>query len=55
MLAPSELEANPQLWLQTVSQFKVRDAFLSYAVVEQCMKGLTSQIMQLKVRKHICF
>nr|CAB3238033.1 disco-interacting protein 2 homolog C [Phallusia mammillata] len=50
MLPPLELEANPQLWLQTVSQFKVRDAFLSYAVVEQCMKGLTQQIMNLKER-----
>nr|XP_018668928.1 disco-interacting protein 2 homolog C isoform X1 [Ciona intestinalis] len=50
LIAPAELETNPQLWLQTLSQFKVRDAFISYGVVEFCTKGLAAHIPTLKSR-----
>jgi len=49
LLAPAELESNPHLWLQIVHQVKVRDVFLSYSVLELCMKGVGSQVMQLRV------
>uniref|UniRef100_H2ZBW5 DMAP1-binding domain-containing protein n=1 Tax=Ciona savignyi TaxID=51511 RepID=H2ZBW5_CIOSA len=50
ILIPYELETNPQIWLQTLSQFKVRDAFISYGVVEFCTKGLAALIPTLKNR-----
>jgi hypothetical protein len=30
LIPPSEVEANPALWLTAVSQYKVRDTFCSY-------------------------
>uniref|UniRef100_H2ZBW7 AMP-dependent synthetase/ligase domain-containing protein n=1 Tax=Ciona savignyi TaxID=51511 RepID=H2ZBW7_CIOSA len=53
ILIPYELETNPQIWLQTLSQFKVRDAFISYGVVEFCTKGLAALIPTLKVKKYL--
>lgn len=50
LIPPSELEANPALWLLAVSQYKVRDTFCSYSVMELCTKGLGSQTESLKVR-----
>jgi len=44
------VEANPSLWLSAVSQYKVRDTFCSYGVMELCSKGLgqPSAIQALK-------
>uniref|UniRef100_A0A2K5HYT7 DMAP1-binding domain-containing protein n=1 Tax=Colobus angolensis palliatus TaxID=336983 RepID=A0A2K5HYT7_COLAP len=50
LIPPSELEANPALWLLAVSQYKVRDTFCSYSVMELCTKGLGSQTESLKAR-----
>ncbi|CAK8673806.1 unnamed protein product [Clavelina lepadiformis] len=50
LIAPSELELNPQLWLHAVSQYKIRDTFLSYGVVELCTKDIASHIPTLKNR-----
>ena len=48
LVPPSEVEVNPSLWLMAVSQFKVRDTFCSYGVMELCTKGLGNAIPQLK-------
>uniref|UniRef100_G3PZY7 Disco interacting C n=1 Tax=Gasterosteus aculeatus aculeatus TaxID=481459 RepID=G3PZY7_GASAC len=50
LIPPSELEANPALWLSAVSQYKVRDTFCSYSVMELCTKGLGLQTDSLKSR-----
>ena len=42
LIPPSEVESNPSLWLTSVSQYKVRDTFCSYGVMELCSKGLGS-------------
>lgn len=48
-----ELENNLFLWLATVNQYKIRDTFCSYSVMELCTKGLGNQVEVLKVRgKH---
>ncbi|XP_053738211.1 disco-interacting protein 2 homolog C isoform X3 [Synchiropus splendidus] len=49
LIPPSELEVNPSLWLSAVSQYKVRDTFCSYSVMELCTKGLGVQTDSLKV------
>lgn len=49
LIPPSEVEINPSVWLTAVSQYKVRDTFCSYSVMELCTKGLGSSIQQLKV------
>ncbi|XP_072930809.1 disco-interacting protein 2 isoform X2 [Epargyreus clarus] len=48
LIPPSEVEINPALWLSAVSQYKVRDTFCSYGVMELCTKGLGSSVNQLK-------
>ncbi|MEQ2211870.1 DIP2 disco-interacting protein 2 C [Xenoophorus captivus] len=48
LIPPSELEVNPALWLSAVSQYKVRDTFCSYSVMELCTKGLGLQTDSLK-------
>ncbi|XP_033855724.1 disco-interacting protein 2 homolog C isoform X14 [Acipenser ruthenus] len=50
LIPPSELEINPALWLLAVSQYKVRDTFCSYSVMELCTKGLGLQTESLKSR-----
>ncbi|XP_072297869.1 disco-interacting protein 2 homolog C isoform X2 [Eucyclogobius newberryi] len=50
LIPPSELELNPSLWLSAVSQYKVRDTFCSYSVMELCTKGLGLQTDALKSR-----
>ncbi|XP_056148624.1 disco-interacting protein 2 homolog C isoform X2 [Lampris incognitus] len=50
LIPPSELEVNPALWLLSVSQYKVRDTFCSYSVMELCTKGLGLQTDSLKSR-----
>ncbi|KAK8393475.1 hypothetical protein O3P69_006655 [Scylla paramamosain] len=50
LIPPGEVEVNPSLWLSAVSQYKVRDTFCSYGVMELCTKGLGSSIALLKQR-----
>merc|ERR1719295_2034452 len=50
LIPPSEVEANPALWLTAVSQYKVRDTFCSYGVMELCTRGLGGSVQQLKTR-----
>uniref|UniRef100_A0A1B6LJF6 AMP-dependent synthetase/ligase domain-containing protein n=1 Tax=Graphocephala atropunctata TaxID=36148 RepID=A0A1B6LJF6_9HEMI len=50
LIPPSEVEVNPALWLTAVSQYRVRDTFCSYGVMELCTKGLGSSVQQLKSR-----
>lgn len=50
LIPPMELESNLFLWLSTVSQYKIRDTFCSYSVMELCTKGLGNQVEMLKVR-----
>uniref|UniRef100_A0A4W3HGZ0 Disco-interacting protein 2 homolog Bb n=1 Tax=Callorhinchus milii TaxID=7868 RepID=A0A4W3HGZ0_CALMI len=50
LIPPQELETNLSLWLSAVSQYKVRDTFCSYSVMEVCTKGLGIQTEGLKTR-----
>lgn len=50
LIAPYEVEANPSLWLSTLSQYRVRDTFCSYGVIELCTKALSNSITVLKQR-----
>lgn len=50
LIAPYEVEANPSLWLSTLSQYRVRDTFCSYGVIELCTKALSNSIQVLKTR-----
>ena len=42
LMPPSEVEANPSLWLSVVSQNSVRDTFCSYGVMELCSKAFSN-------------
>ncbi|CAH1734151.1 unnamed protein product [Chironomus riparius] len=50
LIAPYEVEANPSLWLSTLSQYRVRDTFCSYGIIELCTKALSNSIQTLKQR-----
>lgn len=50
LVPPAEVEANPALWLASISSNKVRDTFCSYSVLELCTKGLAMSIGALKQR-----
>ncbi|CAB4006128.1 disco-interacting 2-like isoform X1 [Paramuricea clavata] len=50
LVPPGDLEANPALWLTVVSQYKVRDTFCSYPVMDLCTKGLGQHIPTLKAK-----
>ncbi|XP_067302166.1 disco-interacting protein 2 homolog B-A isoform X2 [Pseudorasbora parva] len=50
LIPPSELETSLPLWLSTLSQYKIRDTFCSYSVMELCTKGLGTQTDALKAR-----
>ncbi|XP_017842176.1 disco-interacting protein 2 isoform X2 [Drosophila busckii] len=50
LIAPYEVEANPSLWLSTLSQHRVRDTFCSYGVIELCTKALANSVPTLKQR-----
>uniref|UniRef100_A0A4W6EIA8 Disco interacting B n=1 Tax=Lates calcarifer TaxID=8187 RepID=A0A4W6EIA8_LATCA len=53
LIPPFELESCLSLWLSTLSQYRIRDTFCSYSVMELCTKGLGTQTELLKVRtKH---
>jgi acyl-CoA synthetase (AMP-forming)/AMP-acid ligase II len=48
LIPPGEMEQNAAIWLNTVSQNKVRDTFCSYSVMEMCVRELAPQVMALK-------
>uniref|UniRef100_A0A3Q2CGE2 Disco-interacting protein 2 homolog Ba n=1 Tax=Cyprinodon variegatus TaxID=28743 RepID=A0A3Q2CGE2_CYPVA len=50
LIPPMELETSLPLWLTTLSQYKIRDTFCSYSVMELCTKGLGTQTEMLKAR-----
>lgn len=50
LIAPSEVETNPAVWLTAVSNYKVRDTFCSYGVMELCTRGLGTSTATLKQR-----
>ena len=50
LIAPTELERDPTVWLTAVSQYRVRDTFCSYGVMEMCTRGLGSATTVLKQR-----
>uniref|UniRef100_A0A7N8XL20 Disco-interacting protein 2 homolog Ba n=1 Tax=Mastacembelus armatus TaxID=205130 RepID=A0A7N8XL20_9TELE len=50
LIPPLELESSLPLWLSTLSQYKIRDTFCSYSVMELCTKGLGTQTEMLKTR-----
>uniref|UniRef100_A0AAR2K9D5 DMAP1-binding domain-containing protein n=1 Tax=Pygocentrus nattereri TaxID=42514 RepID=A0AAR2K9D5_PYGNA len=50
LIPPMELESSLPLWLSTLSQYKIRDTFCSYSVMELCTKGLGTQTEALKMR-----
>uniref|UniRef100_A0A8C1QQ89 Disco-interacting protein 2 homolog Bb n=1 Tax=Cyprinus carpio TaxID=7962 RepID=A0A8C1QQ89_CYPCA len=52
LIPPMELESSLTLWLGTLSQYRIRDTFCSYSVMELCTKGLGGQTDMLKVRSH---
>ena len=55
LVPPAEVEANPAIWLSTVSHFKVRDTFCSYSVIELSTRGLQSSLLELKARTRLEF
>ncbi|XP_052229849.1 disco-interacting protein 2-like isoform X3 [Dreissena polymorpha] len=50
LVPPSEVEANPAVWLTAVSQYKVRDTFCSYGVMDLCTRGLGTSTATLKAK-----
>ncbi|CAF1064496.1 unnamed protein product, partial [Didymodactylos carnosus] len=50
LIDPTEVELNPSVWMSVISQYKIRDTFCSYSVMELCTKGLSSAIVDLKNR-----
>ncbi|XP_029658229.1 disco-interacting protein 2 homolog C isoform X8 [Octopus sinensis] len=50
LIPPSEVEANPAVWLTAVHNYKTRDTFCSYGVMELCTKGLGTSTAALKAR-----
>jgi len=50
LIPPLELESSLPLWLNMLSQYKIRDTFCSYSVMELCTKDLGTQTEMLKVR-----
>ncbi len=50
LIPPFELESCLSLWLSTLSQYRIRDTFCSYSVMELCTKGLGTQTELLKVK-----
>uniref|UniRef100_A0A8C8D8L9 DMAP1-binding domain-containing protein n=1 Tax=Oncorhynchus tshawytscha TaxID=74940 RepID=A0A8C8D8L9_ONCTS len=50
LIPPMELESCLPLWLSTLSQYRIRDTFCSYSVMELCTKGIGTQTEILKAR-----
>lgn len=50
LIPPVELETSPGLWLQAISQYKVRDTICSYPVMELCTKHLSRHVTAMKMK-----
>ncbi|CAI5437505.1 unnamed protein product [Caenorhabditis angaria] len=50
LIPPAEVEAQPALFLTTLSNLKVRDCFTTYSTLELCCLQLASQVETLKER-----
>jgi len=50
LVPPVELESCPSLWIQAISQYRVRDTFCSYPVMELCTKHLAPHISTMKMK-----
>ncbi|GAV07859.1 hypothetical protein RvY_17644-2 [Ramazzottius varieornatus] len=50
LIPPSEVEQNPALWITTVSQYRARDTFCSYGVMDITLRGLGGAVAVLKER-----
>ena len=50
LLAPSELEVNPQIWVNALHQYKIRSVYLSYSAVELATRDFANNLSALKVR-----
>ncbi|KAL3119204.1 hypothetical protein niasHT_003491 [Heterodera trifolii] len=48
LIPPLELEQNPLVWMQTLSQHRSRDTFCTYSVLELCLKEFAAQVGQLR-------
>ena len=53
LIPPCDVEANPPLWLQTISQHKIRDTFCSYGVMELCVRELSHKLEQMKTTHNV--
>ena len=51
LIPPAEVEAQPTLWLTTVSNLKARDTFTSYNIMDLCVRELTNQVPTLKEKQ----
>jgi len=47
LIPPSEVEANPALWLTAVSQYRVRDTFCSYGEYLICSQNHLRELFSL--------
>ena len=52
LIPPSEVEANPGLWLTAVSQYKVRDTFCSYGKFISRIHSKPIDIRWIKTGSH---
>uniref|UniRef100_A0AAY4C7S8 DMAP1-binding domain-containing protein n=1 Tax=Denticeps clupeoides TaxID=299321 RepID=A0AAY4C7S8_9TELE len=50
LIPPAELELSLGVWLSVLTQYRIRDTFCSYSVMELCTKGLGGQTDALKAR-----
>ncbi|EGT43987.1 hypothetical protein CAEBREN_28770 [Caenorhabditis brenneri] len=50
LIPPAEVEQQPSLFLTTLSNLKVRDAFTTYATINSCVSQLATSVETLKER-----
>ncbi|KAF1768453.1 hypothetical protein GCK72_000265 [Caenorhabditis remanei] len=50
LIPPSEVDAQPSLFLTTLSNLKVRDAFTTYSTINSCVTQLATSVESLKER-----
>lgn len=48
LIPPSEVEQQPLLWVEVLSQSKIRDTFSTYPVAECTIKEVASKLKHLK-------
>ncbi|XP_065322738.1 disco-interacting protein 2 homolog C-like [Gordionus sp. m RMFG-2023] len=52
LIAPAELDMHPFLWLSAISQYKIRDTFCSYSVIDACTKYFADESNMLKLKNN---